>query len=185
MRITERSHFVDEDGKACPTLVVQSGRLTFRLGLRNAMEDFLTVDREARPVRVDPRLADDGYARAKIADVLAGRLEVLKLLDESRNVAEAQARISELVGRFEWLRAVFVEEPPVAEREAGSPPGPSKPVCKLVGTDGNVFSIIARVKQALKKAGQEDRAQEFVEKAFQARSYNEVLALCTDYVDVP
>ncbi|MBI2192051.1 MAG: hypothetical protein HYU36_08710 [Planctomycetes bacterium] len=59
-----------------------------------------------------------------------------------------------------------------------------RPACKLVGTDGNVFSIIGRVKQALKKAGQEDRAREFVEKAFQAKSYNEVLALCTDYVDV-
>jgi hypothetical protein len=59
-----------------------------------------------------------------------------------------------------------------------------RPACKLVGTDGNVFSIIGRVKQALKEAGQEDRAREFVEKAFQARSYDEVLALCTDYVEV-
>lgn len=61
---------------------------------------------------------------------------------------------------------------------------PHKPPCKLIGTDGNVFSIIGRVKQALKKAGQEDQAREFVEKAFQVRSYNEVLALCTDFVDV-
>jgi hypothetical protein len=52
------------------------------------------------------------------------------------------------------------------------------------GTDGNVFSIIGRVKQALKKADQEDRAREFVEKAFRAKSYNEILALCTEYVDV-
>jgi hypothetical protein len=59
-----------------------------------------------------------------------------------------------------------------------------KLACKLVGTDGNVFSIIGRVKQALKKAGQDDRAREFVEKAFQAKSYNEILALCGDYVDV-
>ena len=77
LTITERSHFIDQDGKACPTLGVQGERLTFRLGLRNAMEDFLTVDREARPVRVDPRLADEDYARAKIADVVAGRLEIL------------------------------------------------------------------------------------------------------------
>ena len=82
--ITERSHFIDEDGKACPMLLVQSERLTFRLGLRNAMEDFLTVDREARTVRVDPRLADEGYARAKIADVVAGRLEMLKILKSTR-----------------------------------------------------------------------------------------------------
>jgi len=59
-----------------------------------------------------------------------------------------------------------------------------KPACKLVGTDGNVFSIIGRVKRALKKAGQEDRAREFVEKAFCAGSYDEVLRLCMDYVEV-
>ena len=59
-----------------------------------------------------------------------------------------------------------------------------KPVCKLIGTDGNVFAIIGRVKQTLKKAGQEDRACEFVKKARRAKSYDEVLALCTEYVDV-
>lgn len=61
---------------------------------------------------------------------------------------------------------------------------PPKPPCKLVGTDGNVFAVIGRVKQALKKAGQDDRASEFVQKAFAAKSYDEVLALCMDYVDV-
>jgi imidazolonepropionase-like amidohydrolase len=45
LTITVRSHFIDQDGKACPTLVVRSERLTFRLGVRNAREDFLTVDR--------------------------------------------------------------------------------------------------------------------------------------------
>lgn len=59
-----------------------------------------------------------------------------------------------------------------------------KPACKLAGTDGNVFSVIGRVQKALKKAGQNDRASEFVQKAFQAKSYDEVLALCFDYVDV-
>ena len=59
-----------------------------------------------------------------------------------------------------------------------------KPACKLIGTDGNVFSIIGRVKQSLKKAGQEERTREFVERAFQAKSYDEVLKLCDDYVDI-
>jgi len=185
LTITERSHFIDQDGKACPTLGVQGERLTFRLGLRNAMEDFLTVDREARPVRVDPRLADEDYARAKIADVVAGRLEILKVLDQSRDVVEAQARISELVGRFEWLRAVFVEDPALAGRRgAGRSPERSKPSCKLVGTDGNVFAIIGRVREALRRAGQAERASEFVHRAFRAGSYDEVLQLCMEYVEV-
>ncbi len=62
--------------------------------------------------------------------------------------------------------------------------GRPKPACKLVGTEGNVFSVIGRVQKALKKAGQNERASEFVQKAFRAKSYDEVLALCFDYVDV-
>ncbi|MDH3286023.1 MAG: hypothetical protein OEQ13_14920, partial [Acidobacteriota bacterium] len=123
LTVTERAHFIDQDGKACPTLGVRGQRLTFRLGLRNAMEDFLTVDREARPVQVDPRLVEEGYAKAKVADVVAGRLEILKVLEGSRDLAEAQARINELAGRFEWLRAVFVEDPQ-ADRPGDAPPPP-------------------------------------------------------------
>jgi hypothetical protein len=122
LTVTERSHFLDEDGKTCPVLGVRGPRLTFRLELRNALEDFLIVDREAVPVRVDPRLADDAYAGAKVAEVVAGRLEILKALEGSRDLAEARARIDELAGRFEWLRTVFVEEP-----EAEGPGGGEAP----------------------------------------------------------
>ena len=59
-----------------------------------------------------------------------------------------------------------------------------KPVCKLVGTDGNVFSIIGKVSKTLKRAGQQDRAKEFTSKAFKAKSYDEVLAMLFDYVVV-
>jgi hypothetical protein len=48
--------------------------------------------------------------------------------------------------------------------------GSRKPACKLIGTDGNVFSIIGLVRRALVADGQEDRAREFVERAFQSRS---------------
>ena len=59
-----------------------------------------------------------------------------------------------------------------------------KPTCKLIGTDGNVFSIIGKVSAVLKRAGQADKAKEFTEKAFNAGSYDEVLAMLDDYVEV-
>jgi hypothetical protein len=59
-----------------------------------------------------------------------------------------------------------------------------KPKCKLTGTDGNAFSIIGKVSGVLKKAGQADKAKEFTNKAFSAGSYNELLKLASDYVDV-
>lgn len=59
-----------------------------------------------------------------------------------------------------------------------------KPTCKLIGQDGNVFGIIGNVSRTLKRAGQADKAKEFTEKAFKAGSYDEVLAMLQDYVDV-
>ena len=60
----------------------------------------------------------------------------------------------------------------------------SKPTCELVGTDGNVFSIIGKVSSTLKKAGMKTEATEFTAKAFAAGSYDEVLQLCMQYVEV-
>ena len=59
-----------------------------------------------------------------------------------------------------------------------------KPKCKLVGTDGNVFAIIGNVSKTLKRAGMADKAKEFTKKAFASGSYDEVLQLCTEYVEV-
>jgi hypothetical protein len=59
-----------------------------------------------------------------------------------------------------------------------------KPPCELVGTDGNVFAVIGRVRKALLGAGQSERASEFVRRAFSAISYDEVLRLCMEYVEV-
>ncbi len=62
--------------------------------------------------------------------------------------------------------------------------GPARPVCRLSGADGNVFNVIAIVRRTLRGAGQDARASEFVQRAFAALSYDEVLGLCHEYVDV-
>ncbi len=62
--------------------------------------------------------------------------------------------------------------------------GDRKPPCRLVGTDGNVFAIIGRVREALRAAGQADRAAEFTSRAFAAGSYDAVVRLCFEYVEV-
>lgn len=60
----------------------------------------------------------------------------------------------------------------------------TKPECTLIGEDGNVFSIIGRVKRALVRAGLRERADEFVKKAMSADSYGSVLNLAIDYVEI-
>jgi len=59
-----------------------------------------------------------------------------------------------------------------------------KPDCKLTGTNGNVFAIIGKISKVLKKAGQKDKALEFEKKAFACASYDDVLKLTFDYVEV-
>ena len=58
----------------------------------------------------------------------------------------------------------------------------NKPKCKLVGEDGNAFAIMGRVTQALKKAGQRDKVEEFREKAMSG-DYDHLLRTCLEYVD--
>ncbi len=59
-----------------------------------------------------------------------------------------------------------------------------KPIVKLVGEDSNVYSIIGRVKQALKKAGaDQEYIQKYMDEALSG-DYNNVLVVTMDYVDV-
>jgi len=73
---------------------------------------------------------------------------------------------------------------PAQLQSSGSGPSNPLPACRLIGTDGNVFAIIGKVRRTLREAGQPDRASAFVEQAFQSQSYDEVLQLCLEYVEV-
>ena len=59
-----------------------------------------------------------------------------------------------------------------------------KPTCKLTETDGNVFAIIGAVSRALRRAGQTEKITEFRNRAMASESYDAVLQLCFDYVEV-
>ncbi len=59
-----------------------------------------------------------------------------------------------------------------------------KPSCKIIGEDGNVFSIIGKVTLALRDAGLGEKGKEFSGRAFLSSSYDEVLRLAMKYVEV-
>jgi hypothetical protein len=58
------------------------------------------------------------------------------------------------------------------------------PKCELIGHDGNVFNIIGKVASTLSRAGQKDKAKEWSRRAMSAGSYDEVLAMLHEYVEV-
>jgi hypothetical protein len=59
-----------------------------------------------------------------------------------------------------------------------------KPACKLTGVDGNVFNVIGKVRKTLQLAGEDELAKQFCTRAFEAKSYEEVLKLCFEFVEV-
>jgi hypothetical protein len=60
----------------------------------------------------------------------------------------------------------------------------NKPVCKLVGENGNVFNLIGLASKSLKKAGLREQATEMSEKCFNAEDYDHALRIIMEYVEV-
>ena len=93
------------DGKTDPVLFVR-GRRGWRLELRlrNAMEDFLLLDRDEKPVRLDPRLFDEAFAEKKLGEVVESRLAMVRALNETRKVGEVAGKIQKLGGKYGTYR---------------------------------------------------------------------------------
>lgn len=80
-----------EDGTVEPVLVLRGRHgWELELHLRNAFEDFLLQDREAKPPRLDPRLLDEAYADDKLADVVTGRLAIVETIGGSRTARDVR-----------------------------------------------------------------------------------------------
>lgn len=56
---------------------------------------------------------------------------------------------------------------------------------KLIGEDGNIFNLMGICSRELKKAGQKDEANQLVKDIItDANSYEEALAIISEYVDI-
>ncbi|MCJ7811584.1 MAG: hypothetical protein MUP62_05290 [Dehalococcoidia bacterium] len=59
-----------------------------------------------------------------------------------------------------------------------------KVTVRLIGEDGNAYSILGRVSKALKRSGQPEAAAEYLARATEG-DYNHLLAVTLEYVDEP
>ena len=55
---------------------------------------------------------------------------------------------------------------------------------QLTGTDGNIFAIIAKVREALRRNGHSDLVKEFTDYITSSSSYEEALCRVMEYVIV-
>ena len=60
----------------------------------------------------------------------------------------------------------------------------TKPTVRLVGQDGNAFSVMGAVKQALKQAGADKEYIDIYMSEAMSGDYNHLLAVSMDYVNV-
>ena len=87
------------DGEVDPVLILRGRRgWHLELHLRNAMEDFLTLDRDGTPVRLDPRLSDKEFAEKKLGEVVQDRLTMVRAINESSKVGDVARKIEKSKG---------------------------------------------------------------------------------------
>ena len=104
-RIKKKAILRFEDGAVCPVLFLCGKRgWRLELRLRNAMEDFLLLDRDEKPVRLDPRLFDEAFAEKKLGEVVESRLAMVRALNETRKVGEIADKIQKLGGKHGTFR---------------------------------------------------------------------------------
>ena len=58
-----------------------------------------------------------------------------------------------------------------------------KPECPLIGADGNIFNIMGIAARSLKNCGMGDAAKEMQSRVTSSGSYDEALAIITEYVE--
>ena len=87
------------------------------------------------------------------------------------------------------LCVFFANEPFDFEVEQVQPAEPEKehsafkrPKMKLVGMDGNIFAILGRASQLLRRNGQADQAKEMIRRVQQSENYYKALNIISEYV---
>ena len=58
-----------------------------------------------------------------------------------------------------------------------------RPKMKLVGMDGNIFAILGRASQLLRRNGQADQAKEMIRRVQQSENYYKALNIISEYVE--
>ena len=63
-------------------------------------------------------------------------------------------------------------------------PAHIKPDCPLIGTDGNIFQLMGKASETLRKNGMQEQADEMRNRILQCQSYHSALSIIGDYVNI-
>lgn len=57
-----------------------------------------------------------------------------------------------------------------------------KPMCPIIGANGNIFNILGIASRTLKDNGMAEEAEEMCNRVISSGSYDEALCIITDYI---
>ena len=98
-------------------------------------------------------------------------------LDLGKLAAWRLATHSEMGGT--WLSDFLDQHPATAEEVKNE-----KPLCPLIGQDGNIFNLMGIASRTLTRSGLSDLATEMCGRIYNCQSYNEALSIIGEYVTV-
>ncbi len=103
---------------------------------------------------------------------------------EGMEQREIQTADGALYVHFGEAEPFSFEVVPVQPAEpAKEPPVPKRPKMKLVGMDGNIFSILGRAARLLRENGQPEQAKEMADRVYQSGDYHQALSIISEYVE--
>lgn len=77
----------------------------------------------------------------------------------------------------------FEAVPVQAAEPTKEPPVPKRPKMKLAGMDGNIFFILGKASQLLKRSGQPEQAKEMTDRVYRSGDYGKALSIISEYVE--
>jgi len=57
-----------------------------------------------------------------------------------------------------------------------------KPLCPIIGADGNIFNILGMASRTLRRNGMPDEAKEMYSRVTSSGSYEQALCIITEYI---
>lgn len=58
-----------------------------------------------------------------------------------------------------------------------------KPLCPIIGANGNIFNLLALAKRSLYQAGEKQSINEMIERVCNSDSYENALAIIDEYIE--
>ena len=77
----------------------------------------------------------------------------------------------------------YAEQPDTSTFQQQPKPNPSRPKLKLLGHDGNIFSILGDAARLLRRAGMSEQANEMADRVHKSSIYYEALGIISEYVE--